>query len=188
MHKIMIIILLLCSYSFSAIAEKVHGVKIADDLKFSDHSLKLNGAGVRTKFFLDLYVAGLYLDTQYDSAKAIIDANDEMNIRINIISDKITPDRFADATMDGFAHSTHGNVAPIRKEIETMIAVFRNELQLNDVFDLYYQPDVGVEIFRNNVLQATVKGLEFKQALFGIWLSDESVQNSLKKSMLSDLK
>jgi len=35
-------------------------------------------------------------------------------------------------------------------------------------------------------LKVQVPGLAFKQALFGIWLSDDPVQDSLKEAMLGD--
>ena len=54
----------------------------------------------------------------------------------------------------------------------------------NDVFDFIYIPDVGVNTFKNGELKTTVQGLEFKQALFGIWLSEDSVQDDLKLSLL----
>ncbi|HEX4938642.1 MAG TPA: chalcone isomerase family protein, partial [Candidatus Kapabacteria bacterium] len=45
-------------------------------------------------------------------------------------------------------------------------------------------PNEGVKIFKNNELKNTVAGQEFKQALFGIWLSDKPAQKSLKDEML----
>jgi len=173
--------------------KRVGGVDIPTSLQFSGQDLQLVGAGVRSKFFVDVYVAALYqsaADVETDKstdtldAAAVIEADKPLDIRVYIISDLITADRFAESAHDGFVRSTHGDLAPINKEVDTMIRTFRNALSKGDVFDLVYVPGTGTEIYRNNELQETVPGLKFKQAMAGIWLSDDPVQNSLKDKML----
>ncbi|MEK9710927.1 MAG: chalcone isomerase family protein [Thalassolituus sp.] len=169
--------------------KKIGGVDVPSTLSFSDQSLQLTGAGVRSKFFVDVYVAALYQGASADNvlltdASEIIAADRSLDIRVYIISDLITADRFAESAHDGFVRSTHGNLDPIKKEVDTMIRTFRNAMSKGDVFDLVYVPGVGTEIYRNNELQETVPGLEFKQAMTGIWLSDDPVQDSLKDKML----
>ena len=53
-----------------------------------------------------------------------------------------------------------------------------------DVFDIVYVPGTGVESYKNGKLQSTIKGLDFKKALFGIWLSKKPADVNLKKAML----
>ena len=43
-------------------AKMVNDVDVADKIQVADQSLTLNGAGVRSKFFMDLYVGALYLN------------------------------------------------------------------------------------------------------------------------------
>lgn len=167
-------------------ATKVDGVKLPDDLTFGSSELMLNGAGVRSKFFVHVYVAALYLDEKSSDAEAVIAADEPMSIRVVITSDLITGDRFADSAMDGFVRSTHGDLSEIQSEVDVMIETFRSSLQNGDVFDLNYLPDVGVEIYRNGEKKEVVPGLAFKKAMFGIWLSDDPVQNRLRDDMLDD--
>ena len=87
--------------------------------------------------------------------------------------------------MDGFVRSTHGDLSGIKSEVDVMIETFRSSLENGDVFDLNYVPDVGVEIYRNGEKKEVVPGLAFKQAMFGIWLSDDPVQGHLRDDMLS---
>ncbi len=171
--------------AFSCVqAKEIDGIDVDETLDVAAQTLVLNGAGVRSKFFLDLYVAALYLNQEEKDADAIISADKPMAIRLYIVSDMITSKRMADSTRDGFVRSTHGNVAPIEDKIEELIKAFSEEIEEGDVFDLVYTPETGVTVYRDGEAESNVKGLAFKQALFGIWLSDNPVQTSLKKALV----
>jgi hypothetical protein len=62
--------------------------------------------------------------------------------------------------------------------------VFQEEIKEGDVFDLVYVPGEGVHVLKNGEQKDTVGDLEFKKALFGIWLSDNPAQKDLKNKML----
>lgn len=144
----------------------------------------LNGQGARTKFFLSLYEAGLYLREKKTDAAAIVAADKPMALRLHITSSMITSEKMEKATKEGFSKSTGGNTQPIGEEIDRFIAVFREEIKEGDIYDMAYRPGGGVTVLKNDVMAAVIPGLSFKKALFGIWLSPDPVQESLKKSLL----
>jgi hypothetical protein len=181
--RCLLIGLVLCASG--ALADvKLKGVSVPEEVNFSGHTMVLNGVGVRSRFFVDAYVAALYLPEVSTDADGILASGSPLDIRVVIISDLVTADRFAESAMDGFVRSTHGNLAPIRSQVETMIQTFRNSLSVGDVFDLVYNPDAGTEIYRNGELLEVVEGLEFRSAMAGIWLSEDPVQTSLREQML----
>jgi hypothetical protein len=53
--------ILACTFGQGASAAEVAGVKFQDTLKVAGKDLQLNGLGVRTKFIVKVYAAGLYL-------------------------------------------------------------------------------------------------------------------------------
>ena len=165
-------------------AEKIEGIDMPDSLEVGKSKLVLNGAGVRSKFFMDLYVGGLYLQNKSNNPQEIIEANQPMAIRLHIISSLITSKKMENATMEGFENATKGNIEPIKSEIERFISVFKENIEKNDIFDLLYLPGEGLEVYKNDELKSRIHGLAFKQALFGIWLSDKPAQKSLKEEML----
>lgn len=165
-------------------AMKVNGVDMDETVTLEGQNLVLNGAGVRVKWFVKGYVAGLYLQEKSNDAEAIINADAPMAVRLVITSSLITPERMSESTRDGFVRSTQGNIAPIEAEIDGMISAFKDKVEENDVFDLVYVPGTGVEVFRNGERKATVAGMEFKKAMFGIWLSKNNIQKDLKKAMV----
>lgn len=171
--------------SLQSEAVEVAGVNIPDTIKTgSTQELKLNGAGVREKWLMDLYVGALYLKERESDAVKIIMQEDEMAIRLEMVSNMVTSERMTSATLEGFEHATHGNTAPLQPQIEAFLATFKEPIKKGDVFEMVYVPGEGVKIFKNSQLKNTVAGEAFKQALFGIWLSDQPAQKSLKAEML----
>lgn len=96
----------------------------------------------------------------------------------------ITSDRMTEATMEGFEASTGGDMASVKVDVDQFMSVFKEEIKEGDVFDLVYVPEEGVQVLKNGEQKDTIGDFEFKKVLFGIWLSDEPAQNSLKKEML----
>jgi len=45
-------------------AKEIEGINMPESLEVAKSKLILNGAGVRSKFFMDLYVGGLYLQNK----------------------------------------------------------------------------------------------------------------------------
>ncbi|MBQ0745160.1 MAG: chalcone isomerase family protein [Marinobacter sp.] len=177
-------LMLAATLSAPALALTVGGVDVPDTYTANSTELQLNGAGTRSKFFIDLYVGSLYVPKAQHDGNAVVDADEPQAITLHITSDMITSDRMTEATMEGFEASTGGDMAPIQSEIDQFMSVFKEEIKEGDVFDLVYVPGEGVKVFKNSEQKGTVGDLEFKKALFGIWLSDEPAQKSLKKKML----
>jgi hypothetical protein len=171
----------------SARGLEIQGVTVPETFPAGEHELVLNGAGVRSKIaFLKLYVGALFLQDKESSAEAVIQADEPMAVRLHIISRLITSERMEEATREGFVKATGGDLSGIEDRVESFIAVFKqDEIVEDDVFDLVYLPGQGVETYKNNEFISVTPGLDFKKALFGIWLSDDPVQGSLKEAMLS---
>lgn len=165
---------------------EVNDVDVADNIQVSEQTLALNGVGIRSKFFLNIYIGALYLNEKSSDADALIAADQPMTIRLYITSSLIDGEKMSEATLDGFVKSTGGNLGPIQKEVEMLIGAFRDAVHNNDIFDLQYVPGEGVSVKRNGEIKVVVPGLEFKKALFGIWLSDDPVQDDLKDGMLGE--
>jgi hypothetical protein len=170
----------------SAFAKDVAGVALPDSISAGGTTLALNGAGVRKKFFIDLYVGALYLARPGANAQAVVAADEPMAITLHIISDKITSERMVEATEEGFANATGGNTAPLQSSIDAFMAFFQEPIKDGDVFEIAYEPAGGqIQVAKNGAHKGNVDGgLEFKRAVFAIWLGKKPVQESMKKGML----
>ena len=162
----------------------VGDVTMPGEVKAGDKSLVLNGAGIREKLWWDLYVGGLYLVKKSQDDNSIIKADESMAVKMHITSSVITSERMEDAIREGFDKSTGGNIDPIAKRIDDLIGTFSEEIKIGDVFDLIYIPDNGINVYKNQELRKTINGFDFKEALFGIWISNDPVDKKLKEKML----
>lgn len=170
--------------SFTCNAKEVSGISIKELFTYDTTTLQLQGTGIRDKFFMDLYIASFYTLKPHQDATPLLSADEPMALSLHILSSLITSEKMEEATREGFLNATGGNTAALQKQIETFIAIFKEPISLNDRYDFFYFPSKGVLIFKNSLLKSTIDGLEFKKALFGIWLGDKPAQESLKKNLL----
>jgi len=143
-----------------------------------------NGFGTRSKMMLSLYDCSLYLPQKSNDATSILEADQLMAIRIEITSRFVSQAKMLSALKTGFQSSTGGKTAAIASQINELSACFSDSIEMGDVFVLAYAPNSGVTVYKNNQPKGTVGDLEFKKALFGIWLGNNSIDANLRVAML----
>lgn len=168
-----------------SLALEVGGVKLEDSHTVMGRTLLLNGAGVRNKFFMDVYVAGLYLPEPNRSAESIIASRDVQSVRLVITSSQITRDRLVEAITDGIRKSSGKDFERYEPMLGELWAAFTFDVQKGDVFDFTYVPNEGVHFIRNGERLRVMTDFDFKKVLFGIWLGNDPVQPSLKQDLLA---
>lgn len=178
-------VLLLVTTVFSVNAQKeVSGVKLSETLVVEGNDLVLNGAGTREKFWIDLYVGSLYLPKKSGNAAEIMNSGDAQAIKLNIISGMITSEKMINAVNEGFENATGGKTAPIKAKIDKFKSFFKDEIKKGDEFLIANVPGKGVVVTKNGTLKGVIDGMDFKKALFGIWLSNKPADKDLKSGML----
>ncbi|KQB43379.1 chalcone isomerase family protein [Flavobacterium aquidurense] len=189
MKKILLLLTLLLSIQFSTVSAQtqleVNGVTVPRKIEFQGKTLQLNGAGGRSKMWLEVYVQALYLSQLSQDPQFIIDSDTEMAIRIEITSSMVSSNKLTKAMNAGFEKSAGSNLEELRPRIEQFKALLSDAITEKDVFVLGYNPlDQTINVYKNEVLKGKVSGFDFKKALFGIWLSDKPVDDTLKKHLL----
>jgi len=162
----------------------IDGIDIPLTLRVGEHELGLNGAGMRRKVFVDAYIACLYLAEPDDDPDRILRADQPQAVVMHITSDLVTRERLKDSLPKDLARSTGDDMDSIRPQTEQLLSMFDQDVGSGDVFKMVYLPGEGTQVWHNGKLKGKIEGLEFKQALFGIWLSDNPTQKSLKKKLL----
>ena len=189
MKKILLLLTFLLSLQFSTISAQtqleVNGVTVPRKIEFQGKSLQLNGAGGRSKMWLEVYVQALYLSQLSQDPQFIIDSDTEMAIRIEITSSMVSSNKLTKAMNTGFEKSAGRNLAQLRPRIEEFKTFLSDAITEKDVFILAYNPlDQTINVYKNETLKGKINGFDFKKALFGIWLSDKPVDETLKKHLL----
>ena len=168
-----------------AAAQKLAGITIPASFTADGANLVLNGAGIRKKAFIKVYVGALYTETRSDNGASIIEADAPMAIRLFMTSGLVTREKMLGAINEGFEIATAGNLAPLQSRIDTLNGYFSDAIEEGDVFDLAYLPEKGVMMRKNGKPRGVIEGLDFKQALFAIWLGNSPADKKLKKGMLN---
>jgi hypothetical protein len=167
-----------------AFAVEVKGVKFPDKVQANGQDLTFNGGGERTEYGFQVYVAALYLKRKSSDAARIVAADELMDVKLQITSFMVTPDNMKSSIIKAFEKSTNGDIAPLKARIDAFVDTFKG-LSNHDVYNFAYVPGKGVEVSGNGVILSVIEGLDFKKALYGIWLGDKPVQKELKAMMLT---
>lgn len=183
--RILLSIVLSIAFIPSYAQMELAGVKLPSKLSNGKEELNLNGGGIRKKYFIKVYVAALYSETKNKDAQQIINADKPMGVRIQVVSSLVTSDNMAEPIREGFSKSLNGKTATLQSKIDAFIKTFTaEEINEGDTFDLWYIPGTGVKSYKNGKYKSTVSGLDFKRALFGIWLGKDPVDEDLKDGLL----
>ena len=185
----MLVLLFLCP---AAMAKKVGDVDVAESITVGGQALSLNGSGQRIKKVafvkIKVYSAGLYLQAKSADAQSILDADAPMAVRLYITTGMASKEKLTTAWNEGFENATGGNIEPIKGEVAKFNALFKTDPKEGDMYEIAYIPGQGISLAMNGASQgAAIPGLEFKKAVFGIWLSknieDEGL-STLKAELL----
>lgn len=162
----------------------ISDVKVNSSLVVEGNDLILNGAGLREKMWIDLYVGALYLPKKSSNATEIMNSADAQAIKLTIVSGMITSEKMINAVNDGFENATGGKTAPLKAKIEKFKSFFKDEIKKQDEFLIAHVPGKGVVVSKNGTVKGTIDGMAFKKALFGIWLCNKPADKDLKSGML----
>ena len=179
----LIALMIASSYTMDAQTKEIEDVSFPTTMSINNQSTVLNGGGLREKYgFMDLYVGGLYLVNKTANDNEIVMADENMGIRIVIVSGLVTRDRFIEALEDGFKNTTAGKSTP--EDIIKFKQFLSDPFIEGDEIVLNYHKSDAVYLYKNGKERGSFRGLEFKQALFGIWLGGKPADDDLKDGML----
>ena len=160
------------------------GADAPAQIEYQGNTITKNGQGTRIIFFMKVYEGSLYLETKNSNAQEIITMDSPMAIRIDVTSEMVTAEAMKKALSEGLEKSTGNNTDSINKEIIQLSSSFDSSISSGDHYEFIYLPDLGTHVLKNSELVELIKGIEFKKAFFGIFLSDDPIQKNLKKAML----
>lgn len=184
MKKLSILFIALLTIVSVKAQTKIGDATLPNTVKFNGEDLTINGGGLREKFFFDIYAGALYLKEKSSNANAIAKADETMAIKLHILSGMMSRSKMANALREGFEKSTNGNIKPYNERIEKFIGFINNEIEVGQIYDMVYEKGKGSVIYKDGKEKGYVTGLDFKTALFNIWLGSKPADKGLKKEML----
>ena len=166
---------------------EIEGVKLEGSAQVGGTALQLNGAGVRTRAFFKVYVAGLYVPQKAGDAGALLAQKGARRIVIAMLR-SVDAETFAGALNDGLkANHSEAQLAGWKAQIDALNANLKavGEAKKGDVIHFEYAPAAGTRVMVGGQPRGTViPGEDFFTAVLRIWIGDKPVDAGLKKGML----
>ena len=182
--RVLFLCCLLVLSGLSVNAKEIGGVMVQETLQVDGTELKLNGAGTRSKFVFDIYIAQLYLEQPSNVAEEVIAASGRKRIVMHFLHSKVGKDKLVDAWNDGFKNNTESDVvAKLQERIDRFNELFV-EVKENDVIVLDFIPEKGTSVSIKGQDKGVIEGKDFNDALLRIWLGKKPVTKDLKKELL----
>jgi hypothetical protein len=169
-------------------AVEIGGHKYEDTLQVSGKNLVLNGAGVRTKFIIKVYSAGLYLPQKEATVDGIMKTEGPRRMRLVMMRD-VSSDDFGGAFMTGLNNNvSKEDKAKIITQISKYGEMFAqlDAIKKGDVLDTDWIPGSGTQCYLNGKkIGSLIPDVLFFNSVMKIWLGEKPADSSLKAKLLS---
>lgn len=180
--------LLAFSCGQAASAAEVSGVKFADTVKVAGKELHVNGVGVRYKFIVKVYAAGLYLQEKQSTVEDVLKSDGPRRMQL-VMMREVSSEDFGDAFMSGLNNNVDSKD---KSKIVTQISKFGemfallDALKKGDVLDLDWIPGTGTQCYLNGKkIGEVTPDIIFYNSVLKIWLGDKPADNKLKTNLLA---
>ena len=177
-------VILLIFLCFEASALEVAGVDVPQSVTIENKALVLNGAGIRKKFFIKVYVGALYLSAKRSTVKEILADPGAKRISMNFLYKELSAEKLVNGWNEGFAgNNSAKELTALQERINQFNSLF-STVRKGDEILLDYLPGKGTQVSIKGVVKGSVPGEDFSRALLKIWLGSKPADGKLKDAML----
>ena len=166
-----------------ALALTLAGVNLEDHATVAGQTLVLNGAGLRKKLFIKVYVGGLYLPAKQSNAAAVL-AADAPRRQVMHFLYSVSKDQMCDAWNEGLEQNTKNPTAEVKAAFKTLCNLMEPIPKGNRLI-LTYVPGTGTTVEVNGKNKGTLPGKATADAILATWIGpDPGPGQDFKKSVL----
>ena len=172
----------------AVLGAEVAGVRVDPEARVGGINLVLNGAGLRQKFMVDVYILGLYMPERTTVAEAVTDGAGTRRISLTFLRD-VTAQALIEALHEGVRdNSSDAEFAAIKASADALAATMRplGIAKKGATVALDYLPEKGSQVVMNgHPVGLPIPGRELYRALLRIWLGQRPVDPDLKRALLT---
>lgn len=170
----------------SVAAREIAGVAVPESVTLKNKALVLNGAGIRKKMFMKIYVCALYLTAKRTAASEILADPEAKRIVMSFLYKEVGAERQVEGWNKGFRDNNSGEeLKGLQDRINLFNSLFTT-VRKGDVIRFDYLPEEGTQVWINDTLNGTVPGEDFFAALLKIWLGPKPAEANLKDALLGN--
>ena len=176
----------LCLYFLptQAIAAERGGVILPDTEIVDGSSLQLNGLGIRqaTVFYIDVYVAGLYLEKKSTDENEVINSAQKKKLILRFVRD-LGKDDLSEAWKKGFESNANGSYDKYEERVKTL-SNWMKDVEDGQQLTMEFHPKKGVTISILGQSRGTIPGEDFSKILLSIFIGPSPPNKGLKEGLL----
>ncbi|MPZ43677.1 MAG: hypothetical protein GEV05_09785 [Betaproteobacteria bacterium] len=176
-----------CMIMASAEAMQIGDVQTEPFAKVDGIELVLNGAGLRKRYGVNVYVIGLYLRAPQRSSELALALDGPKRIALTMMRG-ISAQSLVDALYEGLRdNSSEPEYERLKSSADALAAVMLplQEARKGDLLALDYIPGCGAQVSVNGrKIGSPVPGPELYRALLKIWLGHNPADANLKRQLL----
>lgn len=176
-----LLLTLTLALSTPAAAGELAGVTMPDSATVGGQTLVLNGMGLREKYFVDVYVGGLYLPSKTTSGSNAISQAGPKRITMHFIYKEVTAEQMAETFAEGLAKQ--GNPAELQARMDKLNSLLV-DAHTGDVVQLDYVPGTGTSLVINGTTKGTIEGEDFMKVIWSIYVGSNPANKKLKNGLL----
>jgi|SRR3990172_2128809 len=175
------LVALLATLPPAANAREVSGVELPATVTVDGTELSLNGAGVRKRAWIEVYVGALYLQEPSSDAEAIVQADAPKRVRMVFLRN-VDRKSILRAFQEGFEKNSPEQAQALTKQLERVKPAIADVKKGGELV-VEYAPGVGTTVTGPGGA-ATVEGKAFADGLLRNWLGPKPADGKLKRKML----
>jgi hypothetical protein len=149
-------------------AATVAGVNVPDKADAEGTALMLNGAGLRTKLFIKIYVGALYLPGKESNAAKLLAADTARETRFFFLY-SVSQSQMCDAWNEGLEQNTPNATAQVSKDFKTL-CTWMEDIPKGNQMALTYVPGKGTTLTINGKVKGTLPGKPTSDAILATWI------------------
>jgi hypothetical protein len=186
MRKFTALFLLSLLLAPPAYARVVESIDVPETLnaRAADVPLTLNGAGVRKRFFVKIYVGALYLPTPETNARTVLAASGPKSVRLHFLYKELESEKLTAAWTEG-VRNNHGEAdfQAVSERLNKFNGFFRT-VKRGETIGIDFLANGETHVSINNETVGAVAGADFQRAILKVWLGDKPADDDLKRAML----
>lgn len=158
------------------------GVTLPDTVQAGGKTLVLNGLGLRKKYMVKVYVAGLYLEQKSSDPSAILKPDAAKRIVMHFVRG-VSKNQIVDAFNESFEDNSPDAKQTMKSEIDQFLSAF-DSVKEGDEILLTYIPGTGTTVAFSGKDKLTISAPAFASVLFSVWLGPKPPSSDLKAGLL----
>ncbi len=170
-------------------AATVAGKEFKETETIAGKTLKLIGAGLREKWFVDVYAFAAWTESGACDPQAIITTDEVKMLRLEMLRN-VDAEKMGSTIGDSFDKAMPQNAsAELKAQRQTFQGYFKDEAKKGQRIQFVYEPGVGVTAIQNGKpMGPPLAGKAFQEVLWGIYFGERTCCSDMKEQVLEGCK